>query len=66
MLAKLNDILSKLPLNGKKSVIGVISSVLLFALPDFPIAELNKLLEALALGYASAGLLHKYVKKKIG
>jgi hypothetical protein len=65
MLTILNNILSKLPFNGKKSAIGFIGSLALYFWPDFPVPELEKILEYGANIYLLLGVLHKYVKAKL-
>lgn len=65
MLTIINELLKKLPFNGSKTIIGLVSSIVLYFLPDFPIAELQKFLEYLSSAYLVLGLLHKYIKAKI-
>lgn len=65
MMTIINEILKKLPFNGGKTIIGLVSSIALYFLPDFPIAELQKVLEYLSGAYLALGLLHKYIKAKI-
>ncbi len=74
MVKILNDLLSKLPFNGKKSVVGVILSIIGYAFPDFPLNEgtvlaaveaFQKLSEYAGPIYLAIGLLHKWIKTKV-
>ena len=74
MLEKINQLLSKLPFNGKKTGIGVALSAILFFFPDFPLAETQidkiiadglKIVEYFGNLYVIIGVLHKYIKAKV-
>lgn len=67
MLALLNRLLSKVPGNGKKTIIGIVLSAIALAWPDFPLSEghVNQVLEAVGTLYLIVGLLHKWIKAKL-
>lgn len=67
MLSIANKILSALPGNGKKTLIGGLVSIAVLFFPDFPVneADAHKVIESLGFLYLIAGLLHKYVKAKL-
>jgi len=74
MLKVLNDILAKLPFNGKKTGIGIVLSAIFYFFPDFPLQENQideviksalKLVEYGSNIYVVLGILHKYIKAKI-
>ena len=68
----LNNVLSKLPLNGYKAILGGVVTALYYTFPDLPKEELGKVSDLVAqlVGiagqlYLVAGVIHKYVKAKI-
>lgn len=73
MLENLNKILSKIPLNGKKTITGILVSVVVLIFPDFPQDTFSQAIELIIqiiglLGnlLTLIGLLHKWVKIKLG
>ena len=73
MLKNLNSLLKILPFNGSKTAVGVIVSLILYFLPDFPLDEsevdqvvqtIRQIIEIAANLYIPLGLLHKWIKSK--
>lgn len=73
MLKILNKALSYLPFNGKKSLVGLILSLIAIVFPDFPLEEshingvinaFHSITEFLGPIYLVIGLLHKWIKAK--
>lgn len=67
MLSLIDDILAKLPGNGKKTLIGGVLAAVVWVFPDFPLSEdgLSKLIEYSGYIYLTLGALHKWVKAKV-
>ena len=67
MLELFNKLLSKLPLNGKKSIVGALLAALVWAFPHFPLGQehLEKIVEYSGYFYLIVGLLHKWIKSKL-
>ena len=68
MLSIFDDILAKLPGNGRKTLIGGLISAVLFFFPDFPLNEdlAGQLAQSFGVVYLALGLLHKWIKARIG
>jgi hypothetical protein len=73
MLKYLNDLLKLLPFNGKKTIIGIVLSLVAVVFPDFPLNEshltdfinaIYKISEYFGPIYLVIGLLHKWIKAK--
>lgn len=62
MLAILDKLLSKLPGNGKKSILGFILMYLPVVLPGFPVGEIDNLINIAGQALLSIGLIHKAIK----
>lgn len=63
MISILDKLLSKLPGNGWKSVVGFILTYIPFVFPGFPVGTAQTLIEQIGEVLLTLGILHKAVKE---
>lgn len=66
MLKFIDMLLSKLPGNGNKSIIGFILMYLPVIIPGFPVGEIDNLVNIAGQALLSIGLIHKAIKDMRG